>query len=330
MIFDTASRLRRTPGFGWAFSIVSFLVALGLRFAVEPYLPAGFPFLTFFPAVMLTTFLGGRGPGILSAVLSTLAAWYWFIAPYSSFELGSPAMVALGFFIFVMAVDIAIIHTMNEALAAAGTERREALRLADERRTLFQELQHRVANNLSFVSSLLSLHARRYRDRPEIKTDFDDVRLRLETLSNVHRRLYDPDAQSKSIRTQLQGLCDDLIQGSGRGEIACKVEADDLALPLDRLMTLSLVTIEIVSNSLKHAFEGRDQGRIDVSLRQGDDGMVTLRVVDDGVGLPDDFDPTKSNRLGQKIIAGFVRTLGGTLSTETDGGAVTTLVFPSA
>ncbi len=330
MVFDIASGLRRTPGFGWAFSIVSFLLALGIRFAVEDYLPSGFPFLTFFPVVMLTTFLGGRAEGTLCAVLSTLAAWYWFIAPYSSFQLTNPGMVALAFFIFIMAVDILIIHTMNEALAAAGSERREALRLAEERRTLFQELQHRVANNLSFVSGLLSLYARRYRDQPEVKADFDDVRLRLETLSSVHRRLYDPDAQSRSIADQLQDLCDDLVRGSGRNDVSCKVAADDISLPLDKLMTLSLVTIEIVSNSLKHAFLDREGGRIDVAVVRREGDRIELRIADDGPGLPASFDPQNSGRLGQKIITGFARSLGGTLTNETDGGAVVRLVFPSA
>lgn len=328
MIFEIASRLRRTPGFGWVFSGSSFLIALGLRFAVADLLPTGFPFLTFFPAVMLTTFLGGRAEGLVCAVLSTLAAWYWFIEPVRSFSLDPQGLVALGFFVAVMLIDIAIIHTMNEALTAAGDDRREAQRLADERRTLFQELQHRIANNLAFVSSLLSIHARRHRDNPAVAADFVDVRQRLETLSQVHRRLYDPEAQSRSIGDQLQALCNDLIKASGREGIRCAVTADEFTFPVDRLMTLSLVTNEVVSNSLKHAFVGRESGRIEVTLRRLPDGRAELRIADDGPGLPPGFDPEKSERLGHRIIAGFVRTLNGEISYRTEGGAVTRLVFP--
>lgn len=320
--------MRRTPGFGWAFAVFSFLVALGLRFAVTDLLPNGFPFLTFFPAVMLTTFLGGRSAGLLSAVLSTLAAWYWFIDPVRSFSLDTQGLVALCFFIAVMAIDILIIHTMNEALSAAGADRLEAQRLADERRTLFQELQHRIANNLAFVSSLLSIHARRHRDNPAVAADFVDVRQRLETLSQVHRRLYDPEAQSRTIGDQLQLLCNDLIKGSGVEGVRCTVVADEFSFPVDRLMTLSLVTNEIVSNSLKHAFGGRAGGQIAVTLRRLGENRAELRIADDGPGLPEGFDPERSDRLGHRIVAGFVRTLNGEISYETDGGAITRLVFP--
>lgn len=330
MIFDYASRLRGTPYFGWIFALASFAVALALRFAVDPYLPSGFPFLTFFPAVMLTAFLGGTRQGVACAVLSTLAAWYWFIPPFASFALGGPALVALGFFIVVMAVDIAIIHLMNAAVERSKRQEAEASMLAEERRTLFQELQHRIANNLAFVSSLLGIHKRRLSGNAEAAAALEDARLRLETLSRVHRRLYDPATKTQALSASLGAICQDLVDASGRSHVTCKVAADDIALPVERVMTLSLVLIEAVSNSLKHAFEGRDNGRIDVRLVDVGGDRLALIVSDDGPGLPDGFDPAKSDRLGHRIMAGFARTLRGEIAYENDGGSVTRLVFPRA
>ncbi len=330
MIFDYASRLRRRPAFGWAFAVASFLVATASRFAIADLLPPGFPFLTFFPAVMLTAFLGGTRQGIACAVMCTLAAWYWFIPPEASFGLDYQAAVALGFFIFVVTVDLVIIHLMNEAVEAEADQRRQALHLADERRTLFQELQHRIANNLGFVSSLLGLHRRRLAHNEEASVALEDARLRLETLSKVHRRLYDPEMSNRPLGETLDALCQDIVFASGRTGVTCRVDAAELSLPVERTMTLSLVLIEAVSNSLKHAFPEDRPGHIGISLKALGDDRYELVVADDGPGLPDGFDPATSDRLGYKIMAGFARTLRGELGYETKNGAVTRLVFPAA
>ena len=330
MIFNYASRLRGRPYFGWMFALASFAVALVLRFAVDPYLPSGFPFLTFFPAVMLTAFLGGTRQGVACAVLSTIAAWYWFIPPFGSFDLGFQALVALAFFMGVMAVDIVIIHLMNEAVERSKRQEAEASMLAEERRTLFQELQHRIANNLAFVSSLLGIHKRRLSGNAEAAAALEDARLRLETLSRVHRRLYDPETKTHALSQSLGAICQDLVDASGRKHVTCNVEADNVDLPVERVMTLSLVLIEAVSNSLKHAFEGRETGRIDVRLVELGADRLALIVSDDGPGLPEDFDPASSDRLGHRIMAGFARTLRGEIAYENDKGSVTRLVFPRA
>lgn len=329
-IFDSASRLRATPGFGWIFSLTSFAAALVLRLAIGDGLPQGFPFLTFFPAVMLTAFLGGTAPAILCAALSTLGAWYFFIGVPHDLTLDLPGMAAIAFFVVVISIDIFIIHTMNEALEATRRERSEAIRLADERRTLFQELQHRVANNLAFVSSLLSIQKRRHADDARISAVFEDVRLRLETMSSVHRRLYDPSAMTQPIEQTLRTLCEDMVRASGRSGVTCRVSADAVTLPVEKLMSLSLVLIESVGNSLKHAFDGRDAGLIDVSLREVAPGALSLVIRDDGPGYPAGFDPARSDRLGYRIMGSFARSLRGEVTHDSDGGAVTRLDFPAA
>ncbi len=69
------------PWAGDAVAVAITLLATGLRLLLDPVLPPGFPFLTFFPAVVLTTFFFGLRPGIVCAVLSGLAAWYFFVNP---------------------------------------------------------------------------------------------------------------------------------------------------------------------------------------------------------------------------------------------------------
>ena len=143
------ARNRRWIGYGVAL-LLSFL-AWAIRYRIGDGLPPGFPYLTFFPAVIITAFFFGVGPGAVSAVLCGLLAWFFFIAPVGSFELHFNSALALGFYIFIVSVDIALIHWMRVANRDLDAERRRSIALKDYSELLFRELQHRVGNNLQMV-----------------------------------------------------------------------------------------------------------------------------------------------------------------------------------
>lgn len=93
-------------------------LALLLRFSLQGVLPPqGFPFLTFFPAVLLSAYLAGLGPGLTATGLSVAAAWYFFMPPAGEFgPLSKPDLVALLFFTAVLLIDTFVIDVMNNAL----------------------------------------------------------------------------------------------------------------------------------------------------------------------------------------------------------------------
>jgi K+-sensing histidine kinase KdpD len=87
----------RTDTFAaWGFAAAAFLAALVLRFAFAEVLPEGFPYLTFYPAILATAFLAGLGPSVGVTVASTLAAWYFFLPPTWSFRLEAGETLTLG------------------------------------------------------------------------------------------------------------------------------------------------------------------------------------------------------------------------------------------
>ena len=100
-------------------AMLFFGLALWARFALENVLPPkGFPFLTFFPAVMLSAYFVGLWPGVSVSLLSILSAWYFFIEPSGSFAHTSrPDIIALVFFTIVLLVDCVIVNVMNNALS---------------------------------------------------------------------------------------------------------------------------------------------------------------------------------------------------------------------
>ncbi|MDJ0387306.1 PAS domain S-box protein [Roseomonas sp. E05] len=135
---------RRVPAYGLA--IVAVLLALAGRLLLAGVLPpAGFPFLTFFPAVILATLFGGIGPGLLATFLSTAAAKYFFMPALGSFAFVTPAdAIAPAFFVAVLLVNCTIIHVMSTSLIRVAEERRRVAELSAARGALAAELELRL------------------------------------------------------------------------------------------------------------------------------------------------------------------------------------------
>lgn len=323
--------IRQRVQFGYAFAACAFGLALLTRFWMGDALPPGFPFLTFFPAVILTAFIGGLGPGIACAVAGGFAAWYWFLPPYSSFGIDQPALLALGFYAFIVTIDIALIHFLVRSMAGLSEERRLTGDLNERLSFMFKELQHRVANNMMLVASLLSLQKRAVAANPELAhAALDEAHSRIMMMSKIHRRLYDPAAQNIPAPVYFQELCSDLLDATGAKNIVCMVDAQEVSFEASKLVTLSLIATELITNSLKHAFEGEQKGTVSVTLKRLDNAEAySLIIADNGKGLPGGFDPNKSTRLGFKIIQGLAAQLNGRIQYMGSDGAKAELVFPA-
>lgn len=128
------------PLAGLAGTLAIFGVAWAARVLINDALPTGFPYVTFFPAVILTSFLFGVRFGGLSALLCGLVAWYYFIPPYHSFSLAG-AEVALGLYVFVVATDLALIHGLQAANRQLREERQLGLDLAAAKEAAVVELR---------------------------------------------------------------------------------------------------------------------------------------------------------------------------------------------
>ncbi|PWC79537.1 hypothetical protein TSH64_14685 [Azospirillum sp. TSH64] len=308
--------LRRGPVQRYGAALLTFAVALVLRLAADGTLPTGFPYLTFFPAVILTTFMAGRGPGVAVAVLSGLAAWYFFIPPYYSLGLDASVGLALAFYAVIVTVDIALIHGMQVTLARLNEERGRTASLLEAQTTMFHELQHRVANNMQFVSALLALQRRSINQSPEgALAALEEAGKRLDTMARVHRRLHDPRS-GDDFGSHIDGLCRDMLAAAGMSGVTCRVTVQAAPQSPERLLALAMLIVEALTNSLKHAFAGRDGGTVTIELAELPDqpGQLRLLVVDDGVGLPDGFDVQRLPSLGWKIIQSLAAQLSGRLS----------------
>ncbi|ETI63770.1 histidine kinase [Sphingobium sp. C100] len=318
------------PVYAYVLTVIFSAAALMLRLAAEPLLPAGYPFVTFFPAVILSSFLFGVRPGLFGGMVSGLLSWYFFISPVHSFVMNPAVAMAMLFYAGVVAVDIVLIHFMQRANFNLAVERERSRALAENRELLFRELQHRVSNNLQVVAAMLALQ-RRHIDHDVARRALDDASARLALVGRISRALYEPSGKGQEIRAFLLTLTADILDASGRNDVTVTVTApDSLALEPNVTVPLALVVAESVSNAIEHGLPDR-AGSIHVMLENGS-GELTLRIIDDGKGIAPDFEPGDGQSLGLRIANALAAQLGGRFALQpgAQGGAIARLDLPLA
>lgn len=317
----------RTPVWrGYAFAIAAWLVAFAIRYGLAHWFPPGFPYLTFFPAVVLVAFYAGLRPAVLTATLSGLSAWWFWIGP-AGFDLSVATFVAIGFYAFVVAVDIFFIVGMDKASGKLAREVERNAALAESRDILLREVQHRVSNNIQVVSALLSLEARSAAD-PGARKALADASSRTGLVARIQRSLADADQKNTAFQDLARSIVDDALTAAARDDVIVSISSGDVVLSAEEATPVVLIMLECVNNALEHAFPDRP-GRITIDLC--DDGAVrTLTVADDGVGVTEaaSGEPTS---LGLRITTALARQLGGQWSLRpASPGALARLCWPSA
>ena len=302
-------------------------LSLVLRLLCEPLFPHGaYPFVTFFPAVILSAFLFGVRNGVVAAILCGLFASWFFVAPVSGYGFTGGSVAAMLLYAFVVGTELAIIGGMQRAYANLAAERMKSERLAETRSLMFAELQHRVSNNLQMVGALLNLQRKDVTD-PAATAALDEAVRRLSVVGKISRSLYSPAGGPMGLDVLLTRLCHDVLDASGRDDIAVHVTADGApTVEPDAAVPVALIVAEAVSNAIEHGFSEGRGGRIDVRVKR-EDSSVNVSISDDGRGLPEEFDIEKTQSLGLSISRMLARHLGGEFILTRDRGTTAQLSF---
>lgn len=313
----------------YGLSLVLSLLALGMRVAANPWLPPGFPYVTFFPAVILSSFLFGAGPGIFSALLCGFFALHFFVIPAAHGVFSLPVLVATAFYTFVVVVDIALVHWMQRANYKLALERERSRALAETRELLFQELQHRVSNNLQVVGAMIALQRRTIGDEQARKA-MDDAAARIALIGKISRGLYSVGETRQPLDELISRLARDVIETAGRSDVALHIKAPTgLELSPDSVVPLALIVAEAINNAIEHGLAERNGGSIGIEVQADGEGRALLAISDNGAGLGADFEASKERNLGLRIASTLARQLRGEFSLANGplGGAQARLTF---
>lgn len=317
-------RIRSEPLLAYGLAIGAWAAAFALRSLLAPWFPPGFPYLTFFPAVVIVAYFAGLRPAVLTAVLSGLSAWWFWIGPVG-FDWSTATGVALVFYVFVVAVDIFFIDGMTQARRKLEVEVERNAALAQSRDLLLREVQHRVSNNIQVVSALLKLEAATVTG--EAKRALTEASARTAVIAKLQRSLSDTQGKATSFTEVAGAVVEDALKAAGRTDVIAHVDGRDLTLTAEEATPVMLIMLECVNNALEHGLpDGR--GNVVVSLQEDGDRR-TLVVRDDGRGVAEAFDPETSTSLGLRIVRGMSQQLSGRFDmTPGQPGAVCTLTYP--
>lgn len=318
---------RDRPVLGSIVMLAIVMIAWASRMVADPLLPPGFPYVTFFPAVIITSFLFGLRLGVVSAVLCGALAWYFFVPPVHSFALTRGTAFALAFYVFVVATDLALVHWMQVANRQLARERELSRSLADTRELLFRELQHRVSNNLQVAAGLLNMQKRGLTD-PEGRAALDEATRRLALIGRISRQIYDPSGSAQPLMPFLDDLCRSVVEASGRDDLTLVMQGDDrVRLQPDAAIPTALVVAEAVANAIEHGFRHGRRGRISVGVIRNEQAGLDVTVHNNGYGLPKGFDDQASTSLGLRIARTLAEGQGGSFRLQDRDGTLATLIL---
>jgi two-component sensor histidine kinase len=175
----------------------------------------------------------------------------------------------------------------------------------DKIQLLNRELNHRVKNNLAFMTSLLEMQGRRT-ESAETKQALIESESRLKALALVHSQLFRSDTDTEvNLKNYLEEIKEHLLGIFSLPDKELSIETDfcDYTINAEDAMRLGLIVNELVTNSVKHAFSDIENPQITISTNINSEGKLTLNYSDNGPGISKTMgDNIKESSLGIKLI----------------------------
>ncbi|HPR18003.1 MAG TPA: histidine kinase dimerization/phosphoacceptor domain -containing protein, partial [Candidatus Cloacimonadota bacterium] len=198
-----------------------------------------------------------------------------------------------------------------------------------EKVIMLREIHHRVKNNLQIISSIISLQMRNVADDTQAVDLLMNTQNRIYSMSLIHEKLYiENNLANIDFEDYIRGLVDYLIssyQDQGR-RVYSRIDAANICLNVTTAIPCGLLINEIISNSLKHAFQDQQKGEVFVYMHQDEGGTLHLKAGNNGA----EFDFKESNNgtsIGLRLIELLSRQLHGKLEVDSHEGVCYTLTF---
>lgn len=220
------------------------------------------------------------------------------------------------------AMERAKAEAVNRELRKAEEEIKKSLL---EKEALLKEIHHRVKNNLQVICSMLNLQLPYIKDEKAIEI-FKESQNRIYSMALIHEKLYLSDSLAKiDLSEYIRTLVTNLFLSYGAERIIRSfINIDNVQLGIDKVIPCALIINELVSNSLKHGFPGSKRmegnGEIHIEIQSGAGDELTLKVKDNGVGVPEGFEIQRCESLGLKLVSVLVKQLKGDIQIISEKG----------
>lgn len=197
----------------------------------------------------------------------------------------------------------------------------------EEKEILIKEIHHRIKNNLQLISSIL--YIRNQMDLAGIQDFLENTRLKIRSIAMIHEQLLQTGSIDKvNIADYLGKLINDLKTSNGRPDLVLSFEHEfeSHSVSLDHAIYCGLIVNELVTNSIKHAFVNRNEGKIRMAFqKKGNENL--LIISDDGSSLPENIDLENSKSMGMQLVDIFIRQIKGTYVIHRDQGTRFEITF---
>ena len=196
-----------------------------------------------------------------------------------------------------------------------------------EKEVLLKEIHHRVKNNLQVISSLIGLQSAKIEDE-KLKSIFAESKNKINTISLIHQKLYQNENLAEiDMNDYFDSLYAAIVSmfDVSKKQVHFDLQTHDLKFDIDTSVPLGLIFNELITNSLKYAFEENKNPEIKTALTKIDDKKYQLLISDNGKGF-DEADKNK-NSLGLNLVKMLATQLNGVYTTNNQMGSVNTIIF---
>lgn len=217
-----------------------------------------------------------------------------------------------------------ISHEITEK-KASESQIRQSLK---EKEVLLKEVHHRVKNNLQVISSILNLQSSYVKD-DQILSILRESQNRIKSMSYIHESLYQTkNFSSINFSEYIVNLSNNLFHSYQIFDnfIELKLKVEPVNLNLDQAIPCGLIVNELITNALKYAFKGKKSGEIFIGITEKGK-TISIRIEDNGAGLPKGFNYLKTETLGLQLVVTLVEQLDGQLELKSEKGTKYLITF---
>lgn len=299
--------------------VLAAVLFLALRMTLVPLAGDRAPYAFVFLGIVIACLLAGWRSGLVALITGQTLTWLLVgqFAPSAGAQQGRIG----GFIVATLSqlIMLLIVALYQREVARGVLELDRRMDLLDQAR---REIDHRAKNNFQTVLSLVQLQSAREADG-QVKQALQKVADRILAISvaTEHLAIRSEDLATVRLRDHLCELCSQLGRGLARGEVRVECEVPDVTASADTAIHLAIIVNELVTNSLKHAFDDGGSGVVRVRSKMIGRSLE-LEVSDNGRGMSTRAS-TSGTGLGRKLVETFARHLEAKVEVSTSAEGTT-------